>query len=88
MQITPESSRLQTAIEVTTKEAERCQMEEDFYKLMMNLGSAYFYGDFKAETENERAIQSILEKYRFFFHNENEVVAKRALIEKLYEDKP
>ena len=63
-------------------------MEKDFYELMINLGSTYFYGNFRAETENERAIQATLEKYGFFFHSEKEVVAKRALIEKLYEDKP
>lgn len=56
-------------------------MEKEFYELMMNLGSAYFYGNFKAETPNEKKIQATLEKYGFFFSSEDEVIAKREWVE-------
>jgi hypothetical protein len=50
--------------------------EEDCKKLFGLLGATFFYGDFVAETYNEREIEKILRKYDYFFETEDELMKK------------
>lgn len=58
-------------------------IEKDFFDLMLLLGSTYYYGEFKAETESERLTQAMLEKYGFYFKTEQELLDKHKELETL-----
>ena len=40
------------------------------------IGSIYFYGNFRAETANERELELLLRKHGYFFENEDQLMAK------------
>ena len=50
--------------------------EKDYKKLFELIGATFFYGDFVAETYNEREIEKILRKYGYFFETEDELMKK------------
>lgn len=55
--------------------------QKDFKEIARLIGSIYFYGNFKAETFNEKELEKLLRKYGYFFENEKE------LINKIYHEK-
>jgi hypothetical protein len=40
------------------------------------IGSIYYYGNFRAETANERELESLLRKHGYFFETEGQLMAK------------
>lgn len=49
-------------------------MLEDYIKIAHLIGSIFFYGNFKAETKNERDLQELLEKTGHFYKSEDEII--------------
>lgn len=49
-------------------------MFEDYIKIAHLIGKIFFYGDFKAETPNERELQGLLEKTGHFYKTEDEIL--------------
>lgn len=62
--------------ELLTNQEEVLLQVADFKKLAHKLGSAFFYGDMKVETPNERDICEILERHGFLYKNEDELIAR------------
>ena len=50
--------------------------ERDCKRVFELIGSIYFYGDFVAETVNERELEEILRKNNYFFETEDELMKK------------
>ena len=48
---------------------------DDYRAIARLIGSIFFYGNFKAETANERALESLLRKTGNFYETEDEVLA-------------
>ena len=48
----------------------------DFRRVCELIGSIYFHGNFKAETANERELESLLRKLGYFFDNEEQLMNK------------
>jgi superoxide dismutase len=49
---------------------------EDLIKVCELIGSIFFYGNFKAETANERELEALLRKIGYFFGSEEELLKK------------
>ena len=50
--------------------------QRDAESIAILIGCIFFYGNFKAETSNERALESLLRKNGFFFESEEAVLKK------------
>jgi hypothetical protein len=50
--------------------------EKDCKRVFELIGAIYFYGDFVAETVNERELEKILRKNGYFFETEDELMKK------------
>jgi hypothetical protein len=50
--------------------------QKDFKEIASLIGSIFFYGDFKAETYNERELEKLLRKHGYFFESEEELLNK------------
>jgi len=48
----------------------------DFERVCELIGSIYYYGNFRAETANERELEALLRKLGYFFENEEQLMAK------------
>ncbi len=57
------------------KLSEAADYIDDMKKLMHMLGATYYYGDFVAETPNERDIELLLKKYGYRYTNEDDLIA-------------
>ncbi len=48
----------------------------DYQRVCELIGSIYFYGNFRAETANERELEALLRKLGYFFDSEEQLMAK------------
>lgn len=55
-----------------------CDMcREEIYRRVCGLiGSIFFYGNFKAETHNERELEAALRRLGYFFESEDQLISK------------
>jgi len=66
---------------IAALEAERKGLAKDAELLMLDLSSAWFYGNWKAETYTEREMQEIMERQGYWPTSEPELVTRRAAID-------
>jgi len=67
---------------ITNPREQRAELEADNAKLKQMyelLASAWFYGNWKAETHNERLMQKLMEDAGYWPTSEDEIVARAAL---------
>jgi len=66
---------------IAALEAERDALAKDAELLMLDLSSAWFYGNWKAETYTEREMQEIMERQGYWPTSEPELVTRRVAID-------
>ncbi len=50
--------------------------ERDYRRVLELIGSIFYHGHFKAETLNERELETLLRKHGYFFENEAQLMDK------------
>lgn len=71
---------LQELTSIATLAQEEARKETDDYrKIALLISSIFYYGNFKAETPNERELQSLLEKVNLWPTNEDLIVKRSNL---------
>lgn len=55
--------------------------EDDAHRICGLIGSIYFYGNFIAETVNERKLEALLRKHGYFFESEDDLLKKLGIWE-------
>jgi len=68
-------------LRIAALEAERDALAKDAELLMLDLSSAWFYGNWKAETYTEREMQEIMERQGYWPTSEPELVTRRVAID-------
>jgi len=75
------SKLLAEEVEHDATMAERDALAKDAELLMLDLSSAWFYGNWKAETYTEREMQEIMERQGYWPTSEPELVTRRVAID-------
>lgn len=63
----------------TLAQEEARKETDDYRKIALLISSIFYYGNFKAETPNERELQSLLEKVNLWPTNEDLIVKRSNL---------